>query len=85
MGVPSILASSWAGKCGNMKVLSKYFGLMQVYEKGRAAVDAALYAADNLPSRESIERQRARLIRGLEYIPDVLERQMRALTGVDYV
>jgi len=81
MGVPSILASSWAWKCGNMKVLSGKFGLMQVYERGSDAVDSALSLADDLPSRASIERQRARLIQDLEYIPDVLERHIRGLTG----
>lgn len=81
MGVPSILASTWAGKCGNMKVLSGHFGLMQVYEKGRDAVDAVLRMADNPPTRESIEERRERLIRDLEYIPDVLEKRMKALTG----
>ena len=41
MGVPSVLASSWAGACGNMKVLSDQFGLMQVYDNGADAVAAA--------------------------------------------
>jgi hypothetical protein len=85
MGVPSVLASSWAGKCGNMKVLSGEFGLMQVYEKGSDAVNAVLSLADDLPSRESIERQRARLIRELEYIPEVMQKQIKALTGVSHV
>lgn len=81
MGVPSVLASTWAGKCGNMKVLSGHFGLMQVYERGSDAVDAALMLADDLPSRESIDRQRARLVHDLEYIPNVLEMHIRTLTG----
>ncbi len=85
MGVPSILASSWAGKCGNMKVLSNDFGLMQVFTGGSDAVDAALALAKNLSTRESIERQRSKLIKDLEYIPEVIERQICALTGVDYV
>lgn len=84
MGVPSILASSWAGKCGNMKILSKHFGLMQVYERGSNAVDAALALASDLPTRESINRQRSKLIQNLEYIPDVIERHICALTGVDH-
>jgi uncharacterized protein len=81
MGVPSVLASSWASRCGNMKVLSGKFGLMKVYERGSDAVDAALSLADDLPSRESIERKRARLIQDLEYIPDVLEMHIQELTG----
>ena len=85
MGVPSVLASSWAGKCGNMKVLSGHFGLMQVYEKGLDACDAALDVANDPPSRESIENHRAMLIRDLEYIPDVLERHIRTLTGGSHV
>ena len=85
MGVPSVLASSWAGRCGNMKILSEHFGLMQVFAKGAAAVDAALAAAEDLPSREAIEGQRSRLIQDLEYVPDVLERHIKALTGVSLV
>jgi predicted glycosyltransferase len=81
MGVPSILASSWAGKCGNMKILSGHFGLMQVYEKGSDAVDAALTLAENLPTRESIAKQRLSLIQDLEYMPDVMEKHIRNLTG----
>lgn len=85
MGVPSILASSWGGKCGNMKILSGHFGLMQVFERGSDAVDAALALAENLPTRESINRQRSKLIQDLEYIPDVMERYIRELTGDDHV
>ncbi len=81
MGVPSVLASSWAGKCGNMKILSRHFGLMQVYEKGCDAVDAALALAENPPTRESIDQQRSELIQDLEYIPDVLEKHIQNLTG----
>jgi hypothetical protein len=58
---------------------------MQVYEKGSDAVNAVLSLADDLPSRESIERQRARLIRELEYIPEVMQKQIKALTGVSHV
>jgi predicted glycosyltransferase len=85
MGIPSVLASTWAGKCGNMKILSGKFGLMQVYSAGSDAVDAALAIANNLPSRESIQQQRAKLIQDLEYIPEVIERHICALTGVDHV
>jgi hypothetical protein len=85
MGVPSFLASSWAGKCGNMNILAEHFGLMQVYARGSDAVDAALTLAENLPTRESIDRQRSKLIQDLEYIPEVIERHICALTGVDHV
>jgi predicted glycosyltransferase len=81
LAVPSILASTWAGRCGNMQVLQYKFGLMQVFERGQDAVQAALALADNPPSKEKVESQRAALVRDLEYIPEVVERHMRALVG----
>ena len=85
MGVPSILASSWAGKCGNMQILADKLGLMKVYDKGSDAVAATIAMADNLSSREMIHRQRDALVKGLDYIPDVMEGHIRTLTGMDDV
>ena len=81
LGVPAVLASSWAGRCGNMQILERQFGLMQVYTHGSEAVRAALTLADNPPSREQIAAQRDRLVRDLDYIPDIVEHHMQALVG----
>ncbi|MGE3540968.1 MAG: DUF354 domain-containing protein [Candidatus Tectimicrobiota bacterium] len=84
LGVPSVIASSWAGRCGNMQILERQFGLMQVYTRGAEAVSATLALADQLPSRERIARQRAALVRELDYLPDVVEHHMQALLGGKY-
>jgi predicted glycosyltransferase len=81
MGVPSVLASSWEGECGNMKVLSDLFGLMKVYDYGSDAVAAALAMADSPPSKEHMRGQRDKLVRSLDYIPDVIEKNIHDLTG----
>jgi uncharacterized protein len=81
MGVPSVLASSWAGECGNMKVLSDEFGLMQVYDYGADAVAAAIAMADTPPSREHMQGQRNRLVESLDYIPEMIEGHIRDLAG----
>ena len=81
LGVPSVVASTWAGRCGNMQVLEHQFGLMKVCEQSRYAVQAALELADHPPSREQIMAQRAALVRELEYLPDVVESHVQALVG----
>lgn len=81
LGVPSVVASTWAGRCGNMQVLEHQFGLMKVCERSQDAVRAALDLADHPPSQEQTTAQRAALIRELEYIPDVVEHHMQALVG----
>jgi predicted glycosyltransferase len=81
MGVPSVLASSWAGECGNMKVLSDLFGLMKVYDYGSDAVAAAIAMADSPPSKEHMRGQRDKLVSSLDYIPDVIEKNMHDLAG----
>jgi uncharacterized protein len=81
MGVPSVLASSWAGNCGNMKILENQYGLMKVYDRGDAAVEAALSIANALPSRESVRQKRDLLAENLDYIPNVIEGHIRDLTG----
>lgn len=81
MGVPSVLASTWAGECGNMKVLSDEFGLMQVYDYGADAVAAALAMADKPPSRDRMNGQVKRLVESLDYIPEMIEGHIRDLVG----
>jgi len=81
MGVPSVLASSWAGNCGNMKFLEHQFGLMKVFDRGDDAVKAALSIANALPSRESIKQKRDLLAKNLDYIPNVIEGHIRDMTG----
>ncbi len=80
LGVPAILASSWAGRCGNMQVLEKKYGLMRVFEDSAAATDAALEIAEGA-TREGRERdtRRAELTAQLECVPDVIERQIQRL------
>jgi uncharacterized protein len=81
MGVPSVLASSWAGECGNMKVLSDQFGLMQVYDNGADAVTTAIAMASAPPPDEVTRKKRDRLIESLDYIPIMIEGHIRDLTG----
>ncbi|RME50296.1 MAG: DUF354 domain-containing protein [Caldilineae bacterium] len=77
LGVPSVVASTWAGRCGNMQVLEREFGLMQVFRRGSDAVQATLALAENPPSAAAIAARRAALVQDLEYIPDVVERHLR--------
>ena len=79
LGVPAVLGSSWAGRCGNMQVLEQKFGLMQVFQRGQDAVDAALRLAESPPSMQEMARRRSLLVRDLECIPDVMDRHMRDL------
>jgi uncharacterized protein len=81
MGVPSILASSWAGDCGNMKILEGRYRLMQVYNRSGEAVEAALAIARALPSMDSAKQTRNQLAANLDFIPDVIESHIRELTG----
>ncbi len=81
LGVPAILASSWAGRCGNMQMLEKEFGLMQVFESGAAAVDAACARDVRADANDAARTaRRAALTRQLEIVPDVIDRHVRALT-----
>lgn len=81
LGVPAILASSWAGRCGNMQVLENRFGLMRVFAQGARAVDAALQLAEHLPAREEMRARRDQLMRELECVPDVIEHHIGALVS----
>jgi len=81
MGVPSVLASSWAGACGNMKILSDQFGLLQVYDNGIDAVATAVAMASTPPSGEQMRKKRDRLVGSLDYIPEIIEGHIRDLVG----
>ena len=80
LGVPAILASSWAHRCGNMQVLEKEFGLMQVFQNSSDAVQAALRRAA-IRTNDSTERaaRRAELTRQLDCVPDVIENHLQPL------
>ena len=79
LGVPAVLASSWAGRCGNMQVLEHRFGLMHVFADGASAVQAALDLAAHPPARDEIRARRDQLTLELECVPDVVERHIAAL------
>lgn len=79
LGVPTVLASSWAGRCGNMQVLEQRFGLMRVFAHGASAVRTVLELATHLPSRQEICVRRDQLTRELECVPDVIERHIMEL------
>jgi len=79
LGVPAVLASSWAGRCGNMQVLEHRFGLMRVFADGAAAGQAALELAAHPPARNEIRARRDQLTRELECVPDVVERHIAEL------
>lgn len=81
MGVPSVLASSWAGKCGNMKILGNRYGLMKVYARSNDAVDGAISMAGAMTAGESVREKRDKLVKTLDYVPDVIETHIRELTG----
>ncbi|HET6460296.1 MAG TPA: DUF354 domain-containing protein [Syntrophales bacterium] len=79
MGVPSVLASSWAGACGNMKILSDQFGLLRVYGNGIDAAAAAVAMASTPPSGEQMRKKRDMLVGSLDYIPEIIEGHIRDL------
>jgi hypothetical protein len=62
-----------------MKVLSGRFGLMKVYDRGGDAVAAALAMAGTPPSRGYMREQRDRLVKTLDYIPEMIEGHIRDL------
>jgi uncharacterized protein len=81
LGVPSVIASTWARRCGNMQILEQQFELMRVFERGKEAIQAALALAEHPPSREILAVRRAALVRDLEYIPDVVDRHVKDIIG----
>ncbi|MFQ5668397.1 MAG: DUF354 domain-containing protein [Candidatus Binatia bacterium] len=80
LGVPAVLISSWAGRCGNMQVLEKQYGLMQVFSDSRAGVSAALALADHPPDRETIHARRQALVADLCDMAAMVDRHIAAVT-----
>jgi predicted glycosyltransferase len=79
LGVPAILVSSWAGRCGNMQALEHQFGLMRVFTDSSAAVKNALQAAVHPPERAEILERRNRCIQQFDCVTDVVERYINML------
>jgi hypothetical protein len=80
LGVPAILVSSWANRCGNMQVLEQRYGLMRVFAESRAGVEATLEAAASLPPRDDLRERREALTRDLCDIPAMLDAHLAAVT-----
>jgi len=79
LGVPAVLVSSWAGRCGNMQVLEQRFGLMRVFSDGASAVQTSLELAAQPSARAEIIARRDQLTRELECVPDVIEKHINEL------
>lgn len=79
LGVPAVLISSWAGRCGNMQVLESQYGLIQVFAQSRAGVDAALALVETPPARETIEARRQALVASLCDMPAMVDQHIAAL------
>ena len=81
LGVPAVLVSSWAGRCGNMQVLEQRYGLMQVFADSPRGVAAALALAEAPPDRTTIHANRQRLVADLCDMPAMLDTHIAAVTG----
>lgn len=81
LGVPAVLISSWAGRCGNMQVLERRFDLMQVFEDGHAGLEAALALADRLPDRAGIQQRRDALVADLCDMQAMVDEHVAAVVG----
>jgi hypothetical protein len=64
-----------------MKILGNRYGLMKVYTRSSDAADGAISMAETAGSREYVREKRDKLIKTLDYIPDVIENHIRELTG----
>ena len=83
LGVPAVLVSSWAGRCGNMQVLEKQYGLMQVFSASRPGVAATLALAEQPPDRATIRARRQALLAELCDIPTMVDGHIAALLARD--
>ena len=81
LGVPAVLVSSWAGRCGNMQVLEKQYGLMQVFSDSRPGVAATLALAEQPPDRATIRARRQALLAELCDIPTMVDGHIAALVA----
>src|SRR5437773_201278 len=79
LGVPAVLISSWAGRCGNMQILEKQYGLMQVFGRSRPGVAAALALAEHPPDREAVQARRQALLADLCDMPAMVDSHIAAV------
>lgn len=79
LGVPNVLCSSWAERCGNMQVLARRYGLMHVVSQSADAVECALAMAHDVSLRSMLAQRREQLIAELECVPDVVERHIASV------
>ena len=79
LGVPAVLISSWAGRCGNMQILEKQYGLMQVFGRSRPGVAAALALAEHRPDREAVQARRQALLADLCDMPAMVDSHIAAV------
>jgi predicted glycosyltransferase len=78
LGVPAVLISSWAGRCGNMQVLEHKYGLMQVFSNSGSGLAAALTLAESPPARATIEARRQELLAELCDMPAMVDSHIAA-------
>lgn len=81
LAIPSVLVSSWAGRCGNMQVLEQRYGLMSVHAESGEGAAAAVALADSPPTRAAIEARRQELLAELCNIPRMLNQHIAAVTN----
>ena len=79
LGVPSVLISSWAGRCGNMQVLEKQYGLMRVFSDSRAGAEAALALVDHPPDAHTVGARRQALVADLCDMPTMVDGHIAAV------
>jgi predicted glycosyltransferase len=79
LGVPAVLVSSWAQRCGNMQVLEQRYGLMRVCSASGAGVEAALELAERPPDRDAAGRRRQELFADLCDMQAMMDEQVAAV------
>lgn len=80
LGVPAVLVSSWAHRCGNMQVLEQRYGLMRVCNASGPGVEAALELAERPPDRDAAGRRRQELLADLCDMQAMVDEQVAAVT-----
>jgi hypothetical protein len=79
LGIPAVLVSSWAGRCGNMQVLERRYGLMQVFNDSRRGVEAAVALAESPADRGVAEQRRQALLTDLCDMDAMMDEQVAAV------
>lgn len=79
LGVPAVLISSWADRCGNMQVLEHQFGLMRVLRGSREGASVALELAEHPPPRAEIQARRQALVADLCDVAAVVDEHIAEL------